>query len=410
MPEIDELINTAIFSDDIKASEMARSNIRKIASESGIYLSSLHNLYMAFGRGKVSGFTIPALNIRTLTYDTARIVFRLARTNEVGAFIFEIAKSEMKYTHQRPDEYAISILAAAVKEQYVGPVYIQGDHFQLDKERFDADSKSAIDEIKKLISESIKAGFYNIDIDASTLVELSNSKLSEQQADNSRVSAELTNFIREVEPRNITVSVGGEIGHIGGKNSNIEDFEAFMQGYLPLIGSRPGISKVSVQTGTSHGGIVMEDGTLKDIPLDFSVLSKIGSLARMKYGLGGAVQHGASTLPNFVFKEFVKNQTLEIHLATGFQNIVFENLDLTVLKEIKEWIRTNCDTERTAKMSDEQFYYKLRKKALGPFKEMLWMMTDRQKKPILDSLSTQILFLFEALQVSNTTGFTKAYA
>lgn len=65
-----------------------------------------------------------------MTYDVARQIFRVANKHNVGAFIFEIAKSEIGYTFQRPSEYASCVLAAAIKEGYKGPVFIQGDHFQ----------------------------------------------------------------------------------------------------------------------------------------------------------------------------------------------------------------------------------------------------------------------------------------
>lgn len=409
MQDIDSLIEKAIFSSDSGEKDSTRKVIRKLAKNSGINLASLHTLYMAIGRGKVSGFTVPAFNIRTLTYDTARVVFRLAKKNSVGAFIFEIARSEMGYTEQRPDEYAVSVLAAALKEEYSGPVFIQGDHFQVNKEKFEADRVSEIGRIKALIEESVAAGFYNIDIDASTLVDLTKESLPEQQKDNFEATAELTNFIRSKEPENVTISIGGEIGHIGGKNSTNDDFVAFMEGYLQLIGSRPGISKVSVQTGTSHGGVVLPNGTLEKVTLDFSVLSSIGETARKKYGLGGAVQHGASTLPQALFGEFAKARTLEIHLATGFQNIVFDNLTKEVVSEMKEWVDTKADEERKPEMSEEQFFYKTRKKALGPFKEKLWHLSEEEKQAILKALSEQFLFLFSSLRVSNTLEIIKPY-
>ena len=409
MPDIDKLLEIAIFSKEEKEKTTTRIKIRKLAENSGIYSASLHNLYMAIGRGKISGFTVPAFNIRTLTFDTACVIFKLAKAHSVGVFILEIAKSEMGYTDQDPSEYATCILAAAIKEDYKGSVFIQGDHFQLNKESYDLNPKNEIEAIKKLIRKSVESGFYNIDIDASTLVDLSKHDLPEQQKDNFKVTAELTNYIRSIEPKNVTISIGGEIGHIGGVNSTSNDFEAFMEGYLPLIGSRPGISKVSVQTGTSHGGVVRPDGKLEDVKLDFTVLSSVGEMARKKYGLGGAVQHGASTLQNSLFGEFVKARTLEIHLATGFQNIVFDNLPDDLFSEMKEWIFKERTQEKTEKMNDEQFYYKTRKKALGPFKERLWNLEADDKQKIMTALSNQFLLLFEKLRVTNTIGLTASY-
>jgi len=259
-----------------------------------------------------------------------------------------------------------------------------------------------------LIKEAIEVHFYNIDIDASTLVDLKKENLDEQQKTNYEVTAEMTQYIRELQPENVVISVGGEIGHIGGKNSTVEDFEAFMKGYTSLI-KEEGISKVSVQTGTSHGGVPLPDGTMAKIKLDFSVLDSIGKVAREKYGLGGAVQHGASTLPNELFDRFPASGTLEIHLATGFQNIVYDNMPKSLREEMHVWVGENCKEEREEGWSDEQFIYRTRKKAIGPFKQKLWELPDNQKEPIRKALAAQLTLLFKELNVVNTRGIVDKY-
>lgn len=407
--DIDTLTYTAIFAPEANLRQQAQVLIRKIADECGIYPASIKPLYTAIGRNEVSEFTVPAFNIRTLTYDTARILFRLAHKKSIGAMVFEIARSEIDYTQQRPDEYAVCVLAAAVKEDYRGPIFIQGDHFQFSKNKFREDPDQETKKIKGLIAESIEAAFYNIDIDASTLVDLSKQDLNEQQQDNFMMTAQLTKFIRQIQPRHIAVSIGGEIGHIGGKNSTTADFEAFMNGYLSQIKKADGISKVSVQTGTSHGGLPLADGTIANVKLDFSVLKEIGKVARLRYGLGGAVQHGASTLPNDLFDKFVTAGTLEIHLATGFQNIVYDNLPTDLKEVMYRWIADTLQKEREKGWSDDQFLYKTRKKALGPFKKELWYLRREEKAPILEKLETQFNLLFEKLNVLNTKEVVEKY-
>jgi len=399
---IDQLIYTAVFSPEEKIKKQARTAIRKIAKKKGVYPASIHKLYMAFGQQKIKGFTVPAINIRTLTYDMARLIFQIAKTKKVGAFIFEIARSEIKYTDQQPDEYTTSILAAAVKEKYKGPVFIQGDHYQFSAKKFKDNPDEEIKKIKDLVKKSIDAGFYNIDIDASTLVDLEKSALDQQQKNNYQMTALLTKYIRSIEPKKTTVSIGGEIGHIGGKNSTVEEFEAFMNGYKKTIGKLVEISKVSVQTGTSHGGIPLPDGTIAKVSIDFNVLKDISKIARDKYQIGGSVQHGASTLPNNLFNHFPKNNALEIHLATGFQNIVYENMPTTLRKEMYKWIKENCRDEWKEGQTEDQFIYKTRKKALAPFKEKLWNMNAKEKKPVLKKLESQFSLLFRKLNVFNT--------
>lgn len=408
---IDNLVYSAVFAEDESVKKEARRLIRAVAMASSVYPASIHEIYMAFGQGELSGFTVPAMNIRALTYDMTRRVFKLSQKHNIGTFIFEIAKSEQGYTDQKPDEFAVAILAAAVKEGYTGPVYLQGDHYQFKAKNFQADKQKEIDSIKTLIKNSIDAGFYNIDIDASTLVDLTKPSYSEQQKDNYEMSALLTSYIRGLQPTDTMISIGGEIGHIGGVNSNVKDFEAYMEGYLSLIKDKnlTGLSKVSVQTGTSHGGTVLPDGSIAEVNLDFNVLESIGKVAREKYHIGGPVQHGASTLPENLFNKFPQVQTLEIHLATGFQNIMYDNIPETLREEMHEWSRKNCLDEKKESWNDEQYVYKTRKKALGPFKKQLWHLPENEKKVVLDALEKQFEFLFEQLNVFGTKEKVEKY-
>jgi len=403
MNNIDTLVNTSVFNSSEDERKKARLEIRSLAQKHGVYPASIHQLYMEYGQGKHKNATIPAFNLRNLTYDFGRLIFRLMKEKNIRAGIFEIARGESTYTAQTHDEFATSVLAAAVAENWQGPVYIQADHTQFSAEKYATDPKGQAEVLKKFIKTAVDAGFYNIDIDASTLVDLTKADLKEQQKENAHMTAVLTDYIREIEPEGVTVSVGGEIGHIGGKNSTVGEFEAYMQ---LVEGERsktkPGLSKVSVQTGTSHGGIVMPDGTIKQAIVDFTVLETIGKVARETYKMGGPVQHGASTLPTAMFHNFPAVNTLEIHLATGFQNIIFEFMPDELRKEIYAWLDVNCASERKEGQTDEQFYYKTRKKANGPFKERIWKMNADHKKNVMEGLEKEVRLILHELQVENT--------
>lgn len=408
--DIDEAIYTAVFSKDKTAKEAAVSYIRNIAKALKIIPASIHDLYMAMGRGEVGGFTVPAINIRGMTYDIARRVFKVVLDKNIGTFIFEIARSEMGYTGQRPGEYVSGILAAAIKEDYKGPVFIQGDHFQFNQKRYAIDPEAELKAIKMLTKEAINSGFYNIDIDASTLVDYSKPTLIEQQRDNYENTAKLTAFIREIAPSGITISIGGEIGHIGGKNSTVEEFNAFMEGYLNVLGKDlSGISKISVQTGTTHGGIPLPDGRVASVKLDFEVLRSISKVARERYGLSGTVQHGASTLPDELFDRFPQVGTSEIHLATGFQNIIFDHLPEYLRNEIYKYIKEEFKDQWGGGMTEEQFIYKTRKKAFGPFKHKLWTLPDETKEKVLNALEEKFRFIFEKLNIFDTKPYVDKY-
>jgi fructose/tagatose bisphosphate aldolase len=367
------------------------------------------------GRGELKGFTVPAINIRGLTYDAAQAVFRAAIKGQVGPVIFEIARSEIDYTSQRPMEYICAVTAAAIKTGYRGPIFLQGDHFQINAKKFAADAAKETQAVKNLIWEAIEAGFYNIDIDTSTLVDLTKAGVKEQQKTNYILAAELTTMIRDLEPEGITVSVGGEIGEVGGKNSTVEELQAFMEGYLEELKkggeSLKGISKISVQTGTTHGGVPLADGSVAKVKIDFAVLQKLSELARSQYGLSGAVQHGASTLPNEAFDRFPAMGTAEIHLATGFQNIIYDssNFPKDLKEKIYEYITTQLKDEWKEKDTEEQFIYKTRKKGFGHFKLDMWDLPADTRNKLGAELEKQFTFLFDKLKVTSTQKIVEKY-
>ncbi|MDO9572446.1 MAG: class II fructose-bisphosphate aldolase, partial [Candidatus Omnitrophota bacterium] len=251
--DIDKILTDLVLTDDTLTKKKLAKKIWGIAYKKGIYPSSIHDYYMARGRDEFKGSTVPAINLRTLTYDLAKAIFRVGKKNNAKAFIFEIAKSEMGYTAQTPTEYSAVILAAAIKEGYSGPVFIQGDHFQANLKKYQEDPVKEIDALQAIITEAIASGFYNIAIDSSTLVDLSKPKVKDQQYLNYEVCAKLTQFIRRIQPKGLMVSVGGEIGEVGHQNSTPEDLRAFMDGFKQrLRKGLTGISKISIQTGTSH--------------------------------------------------------------------------------------------------------------------------------------------------------------
>lgn len=406
---IDYLIYSGVLSEDPTVRHLCNVYIRKLAKQRGVFSASLYPLYKAIGQGEVEGFTVPAMNVRTMTYDVAREVFKKLMQHEAAAFIFELSRSEAKYTSQTQDEVVICILAAAIKEGYQGPVFLQADHYQFEPVKYMEYPQGQIDEIQLAVKDALTAGFYNIDIDASTLVDLSLAEKEDQQKENIEMTANLTKFIRKMQPAGVEVNIGGEIGHIGERNSDIEDFEAFMMGYISKIGDIDGISKVSVATGTTHGGTPNPDGSIASVDVDFEALKGISHVAKTKYGLAGAVQHGASTLPKDLFNRFPESGTVEIHLATGFQNIIYDKMPTVLRDKLYSYCRENLSDERKDNWSDEQFIYKTRKKAFGPHKKDMWLISEDEKNVIRGALAEEFETLFQKLNILGTAHTIRKY-
>ena len=189
-----------------------------------------------------------------------------------------------------------------------------------------------------------------------------------------------------------------------------------MTGYSAALKARGanlvGISKISVQTGTAHGGFVQADGTVRtDVKIDLKTLEELSRVARQEYGLAGAVQHGASTLPPEAFDAFPRVGACEIHLATDFQNMIYEHAryPADLKSEMYAWLREHAAEERKPKDTEEQFIYKARKKALGPFKNRMWDLGDDVRKAIGQSLEERFAFLMKQLKINDTAAIVSRF-
>ena len=145
--------------------------------------------------------------------------------------IFEQAVGEAIYAAQPPAEYTAGVLAAALREGYEGPVFLQGDHDQINAKAYRKNPDAEVRRLEEVIRGQIEAGFYNIDIDASTVVDLSLPTVADQQRLNAELTAHFTEFVRGIEPEGVAISLGAEIGEVGHENTTPEELRAFMSVY-----------------------------------------------------------------------------------------------------------------------------------------------------------------------------------
>jgi fructose/tagatose bisphosphate aldolase len=254
----------------------------------------------------------------------------------------------------------------------------------------------------------IEAGFFSIDIDASTVVDLSLPTLVEQQRLNAEITAHFTRYVRGIEPANITIALGAEIGEVGHENTTPEELQAFMATYSKLLNrmpdALPGVSKISVNSGTYHGGKVLPDGSLAQVNVDYETLRTISDMCRRDFRMAGAVQHGASTLPGDQLARFPETGAVEIHLALGFNNLIFDHpkLPQAVKDEIRDYVFSNHIAEKSPDETDAQFLYNTRKKAWKIMKKRFWELPEPIQEDIMSSLQSMFTDMFTWMNVSAT--------
>lgn len=382
--------------------------IREAAHAADIVPASIQDLYMARAAGGWMGKTVPAMNLRGWTYNTCRAVFRAARGMNAALFIFEQAVAESIFAAQPPAEYTAAVLAAALREGYRGPVFIQADHDQVNAKAYMADSAAEIRRLEDIMRVQIAAGYYNIDIDASTVVDLSLPTIEDQQRLNAELTAHFTKHVRALEPEGVTISLGAEIGEVGHENTTPEELRAFMAVYPRALNSGgkalTGVSKISINSGTYHGGNIQPDGTLAAVTVDYALLKTISDICRAEFNMAGAVQHGASTLPQAQLSQFAPTGAVEIHLALGFNNLIFDHPSLpqAIKDEIRDYTFTHHLNERKASDTDAQFLYTTRKKSWKVMKERFWNLPEQIQADILASLQDMFHDMFTRMNIAGT--------
>lgn len=382
----------------------------EIGRKLGIYPASIDSIYRAVGANVIDRrFTVPAVNMRAVAFHTARGIFQAMAETRAGAVIFELSRGEIGFTAQRPHEYATMILCAAIAEGYSGPVFLQGDHFQVSASGYAENPEREVQAVEALIIEAVSAGFFNIDIDTSTMVNLSSPDIARQQELNVALTARLAKLIRELEPEGVTISVGGEIGEVGEANSTAEEVQVFLSGVTErLLPDHLGLSKLSVQAGTRHGGLVLPDGSFGDMPVDFSLIEHLTRVCRESHGIAGSVLHGASMLQIEKIARLPDADCAEVHLAAAFLNAVYDCLPEATVRTADNWVRKTFSHEWKKDWSEKQFLQHARRYPIGPFKRDWWAL-EESHGPIREAICQKALAYFEALGVKDTQDLASNY-
>ncbi len=403
---LDRLSMALALADRDERPGLARE-LRHQAEAFGARPASIRSVYRAMAEGRIAALTVPAMNVRGLTYRIARVAWRTALRRRAAPLLFELAPSEVEAGDQSFAEYAAMVLAAAAREGYRGPVYLQGDHIEVSDASPEATARA-----RAWCGEAADAGLKQVDIDAAGL-SLPGASAGERQGQNARVTAELAAYVRELVPDAV---VGGEVGEIGGANTSLEDLRAFLDGVRArtaeaaggTLTSGVGVDKVSVQTGTRHGGVVRPDGSVGKMEVDLAQAGLLASVAREEYGLPGVVQHGASTLTFEQLSALPEAGVIEVHLATGIQNLVMDHAALPedLVRRMRETLAGPLRPAESGASEDfdgltpEQVWRKNRWQAWGRFKRELWSLPEDVTQALEEDLEVWFERLYEALWVA----------
>ncbi len=405
---IDALIYNGIFNKDVNIREFIFWLIWEAAGVLNIQLASIQELYEARkeearNKNEYPHMIIPSIQIPGFSYYTARSVIRAAQQKNVGAFIFELTKADFDHTLQRPKEYTMNCLAAAIKEGYEGILFIQGDQFQINDRNFKQNRVAEVSLTRSLIDEAIDAGFYNIGIDTSTLIDNTIPNVNEQQFLNFALSATLTRFIREKQPEGITVSLGINIARLKEIETLLNDFRAFMNGYNETIKKvELGITVKKMNTIVIQAPLSIEaNKTQAEINMDLDILEKLANLAQNDFDLAGIALNCPADVSDQLLSSLLEKDLAELKFNNIIQDIIYNHTQLPDdLKErFDEYLISTFIHEKEENETMSQFLYKVRKKGFRDFKQEFYDLEDNIKTNISKEIEDKISDLFQKLNL-----------
>ena len=99
LPPLDEWAYQLAFAPAAQQQALL-GQLRQHAVAHGLVLSSISPVYRALAQGQLPPLTVPAFNLRGLTYPIARALFRSMAAHRAGPVMFELAPSEAREGRQ----------------------------------------------------------------------------------------------------------------------------------------------------------------------------------------------------------------------------------------------------------------------------------------------------------------------
>jgi hypothetical protein len=134
----------------------------------------------------------------------------------------------------------------------------------------------------------------------------------------------------------------------------------------------------------------------------------LSAIARCEFGLTGLVQHGASTLQIDELAQLKAQGIIEVHLATGIQNIIFDHPDFP--EKLRDRIQAELvqlvmgpegpNTASDDRLTPAQQFYNARWATWDPFKSELWNLPETTWTKICIDLDKWLGQVFKALGVT----------
>ena len=410
-PLTDRLVFTSSFGGNDQLRKTSRRIIHCAARVHGIYPTSLANLYNKIRTQKTREFMVPVFNIRGMTFSTARAVFRVAQKLNTQLFVFSLSPEEMDFTDQSFQEYIVSILGAAMRECYRGPVFFQIDGLRVFSAENPLPRGIDVSLTAGFIKESIQSGFYHFNLD-----DFMPDSAAGCTNDYSQRLGHTMGWLRLIHEHRATapVVIGLAVpsSHPGTVPSK-EDVNLLSQTIFsdPAIrGTVPSIYKTKPASGVIHRSAGPE-GIPDRIEIDLEASAGFYLSSREHFNAAGIELQTAADLNTLPMAPLASAGYLEIKTGDFLQDFFFDHplFPSGIREELHAFIETEYRSERDPGLSDDAFYYGFRGRIWRQFKKSLWNLDTYTKTAIVTDMETMLGEIMARMHIANTRKLTEKY-
>lgn len=396
----DRLVYNSVFHPDTQIKATSRWLIKAMARASQIFPASISGIFEFSKHQGARNLTLPVFQITAFSYTMARSIFRAARENNACAFIFEIDSNQIFHGNQTSGEFSTIVSAAAIREKYKGPIFIQGDYISFHGEDYQQNPTQEKSRLKNLINEAIKSGLYNLWMDSSEDIPPRGVGGEKNQNSKAPLFAELTDSVRILEPKGIDISLGCQINPFQESGFKKKDIREFMEQYQAKLQSlnpgAKGISKLGFSPERNSLATQPIGAPYEPEPLDPNTLIGLSKFANEEYGLMGRINLKPSDSSQNNLKRFSKIGNAEIHVPLEYHTLMINHHDFP--SEFKDELNFNFPNP----LEEEKTQSPLSHKPFRVFKEKLWTLPEPLQQDISKDLETQVSSLLKALQIDHT--------
>ena len=315
-----------------------------------------------------------------------------------AAVLFEIARSEIGYTGQTPQEFYDRITGIAGELDFNTPYAIHGDHITIKD-----NTPESIDSARKLIDAEVAAGFTSYAIDASHNFNFDGKNEREQLADNIAITVELADLI----PNEACLEV--EVGEVGRTNADgtkklttVAEADAFISA-LHEQGVKPDL--LAINNGTIHGNIFDAEGNIvEQVGIDIDRTKAIAdAIAPLEVRIA---QHGITGTPLRLMHLLIEAGIAKGNVGTNWQNVYIENLPGEMRNKMEEWTLASDEAAKMKakkpQMSKKELIAKNIKFSTKIYKDELLSISGEYKERIDSATREGALAFFEAFQAQGS--------